>query len=84
LIDGASGHWPATVRCPPPPNGDPCNVVDNPAVVPGEITEVVFAGWGHRADEPNGTYVFNFTVHGTLNGTPLDLHASSRPIEMTD
>jgi hypothetical protein len=24
-----------------------------------------------------------YTVHGTLNGTPVDLNASSPPIEMT-
>jgi len=34
--------------------------------------------------EPNGTYVFTYVVHGTLNGTPGDLEASSKPIVMTD
>lgn len=76
-----SGHWPATVLC---PETGLCNDVRNPAVVPGEITSVVYAGWVHGDTEPNGWYVFKFTVHGTLNGTPVDLTASSRPILMTD
>ena len=43
-----------------------------------------FPGWGHAPGEPNGKYVFEFTVHGTLNGTPIDVSASSKPILMTD
>lgn len=76
-----SGHWPTTVNC--PPGNDPCNVVTNPAVVPGEVTSVVYAGWIHAVDEPDGTYVFRYTVRGTFEGTPVELHASSQPIEMT-
>lgn len=77
-----SGHWPATVTC--PPGSDPCNVVGNPAVIPGEITSVVFLGWTHGETEPNGTHVFKYVIHGTLNGSPVDLRASSPPIRMTD
>jgi hypothetical protein len=77
-----AGHWPSTVRCQGAPE-IPC-VVENPAVVPGEVAEVVFAGWVHGADEPNGRYVFKFAVHGTLNGSPVVVRANSRPIEMTD
>ena len=77
-----AGHWPSTVSC--PPGGDPCNIVGNPAVIPGEITSVVFTGWTHGVGEANGTHVFKYVVHGTLNGTPVDLTAYSRPIEMTD
>jgi hypothetical protein len=78
-----SGHWPSTVTCTPgaPP---PCNVVDNPAVLPGENTAILYGGWIHGDQEPNGTYVFRYTVHGTLNGTPVDLTASSPPILMTN
>jgi hypothetical protein len=78
-----SGHWTSTVSCPPgsPP---PCSVVGSPAVVPGENTAVLYTGWVHAASEPNGTYVFRYTVHGTLNGTPVDLTASGPPIVMTD
>jgi hypothetical protein len=75
-----SGRWPSTVTCQGQP---PCNVVGDPAVIPGENTVVVFDGWSHGVGEPNGTYVFKFTVHGTLNGTPVDLTASSPPISMT-
>lgn len=79
-----SGHWPATVNCtPPPPFSDPCNIVTNPAVVPGEVTSVVYAGFVHGADEQDGTYVFKFTVRGSLEGTPVALRANSQPIRMT-
>ena len=43
-----------------------------------------YTGWIHAVGEPNGKYVFRYTVHGTLNGTPVDLTASSPPIVMTD
>jgi hypothetical protein len=77
-----AGHWPATVSC--PPSSDPCNIVGSPAVIPGEVTSVLFTGWTHAVGEPNGTHVFRYVVHGSLNGTPVDLTAYSRPIEMTD
>ncbi len=76
-----AGHWPSTLHC---PDTGPCNVIGSPAVVPGEQAAVLFAGWGHGAGEPNGRYVFQYTVHGTLNGLPADVTASSRPIFMTD
>lgn len=78
-----SGHWPATVNCPPPPSGDPCNLVTSPAVVPGEVTSVLYAGWVHGDEEPDGRYVFKYTVRGTLEGMPVELRASSQPIKMT-
>jgi hypothetical protein len=80
-----SGHWPATVTCEGQPGSfqTPCDVVSSPAVIPGENTVVLYAGWAHGTTEPNGTYVFKFTVHGSLNGTSLDLSASSPPIQMT-
>lgn len=76
-----SGHWPSTVTC--PPGSDPCNVVDNPAVLPGEDVVVLYTGWAHGSTEPNGQYVFEYTVHGTLNDTPVVLTASPPPILMT-
>jgi len=80
-----SGHWPSTVTCEGQPGSfqTPCDVVGSPAVLPGENTVVLYAGWAHGTTEPNGTYVFKFTVHGTRNGTPLDLTATSQPIQMT-
>jgi hypothetical protein len=39
--------------------------------------------WFHGSDEPTGSYVFRFTLHGTLNGAPVDLTASSKSIQMT-
>jgi hypothetical protein len=80
-----SGHWPSTVTCEGEPGAfhTPCDVVGSPAVVPGERTAALYPGWVHGNTEPNGTYVFRFTVHGTLNGAPVDLTASSPPIKMT-
>jgi hypothetical protein len=80
---GSAGRWPSTVTCGQPPS-PPCTVVTSPAILPGENTVIFWDGWFHGADEPNGTYVFRFTVHGTLNGTPVDLTASSPSILMTD
>ncbi len=79
-----SGHWPSTVKCQPGAPPDPCNEIHNPAVVPGEIASVLYTGWSHAVGEPNGTYVFRYTIHGTLNGAPVDLTASTPPISMTD
>ena len=76
------GHWPATATC--PPEGPPCNQVSNPAVMPGERTDIFWTGWAHGNEEPNGLYVFRYTVHGTLNGEPVDVSANSPPIRMTD
>jgi hypothetical protein len=70
------------VEC--PPAGPPCNGVRSPAVLPGEKTSVLYTGWGHAAGEPNGKYVFRFTVHGTIDGVPVDLTTSTPPIKMTD
>jgi hypothetical protein len=81
-LPGYAARWTETVQC--PSTGPPCNEVRSPAVLPGEKTAVFFAGWGHAAGEPNGKYVFEFTVHGTLNGTPIDVSASSKPIFMID
>jgi hypothetical protein len=76
------GHWPATATC--PPEGPPCNQVTNPAVMPGERTDIFWTGWLHGDAEPNGLYVFRYTVHGTLNGEPVEVSGSSPPIRMTD
>jgi hypothetical protein len=79
-----AGHWPSTLKCTPAPDTSPCTIIGSPAVVPGEQAAVLFAGWGHSPGEPNGKYVFRYTVHGTLNGEPVDVSASSKPIVMTD
>jgi hypothetical protein len=79
---GSAGKWPSTVTCSQPPTA-PCNVVTSPAILPGERTSIFVDGWIHVSSEPNGTYVFQYVVHGTLNGTPVDLTASSPPIQMT-
>jgi hypothetical protein len=72
-----------TVKCQPTAPPDPCNEIHSPAVIPGENTSVVYSGWVHSAGELNGTYAFRFTIHGTLNGNPVDLIADSAPIRMT-
>jgi hypothetical protein len=77
-----SGHWIVSATC--PAEGPPCNVVDtNPAVLPQEDATVFWTGWAHGDAEPNGTYVFKFKIHGSFNGTAVDLNASSPPIVMT-
>jgi hypothetical protein len=81
-LPGYAKRWVETVEC--PSAGPPCNAVRSPAVLPGEKTSVFFTGWGHGAGEPNGTYEFRFTVHGTLNGDPVELTANSKSIKMTD
>jgi hypothetical protein len=80
-----SGHWPSTVDCEGQPGAfhTPCDVVVNPAVLPGENTVATYFGFIHGVGELNGTYVFRYTIHGTLNGNPVDLTASSPPIQMT-
>ena len=83
LIRSWAGHWPTTVTCQPGAPPDPCNEIHSPAVIAGENTSILYAGWAHGAVEPSGTYVFRFTIHGTLNGNPLDLTADSPPIKMT-
>jgi hypothetical protein len=80
-----SGHWPSTVDCEGQPGSfhTPCDVVLNPAVLPGENVAAVYTGFVHSVGELNGTYVFRYTIHGTLNGAPVNLTASSAPIQMT-
>ncbi|MGB2875248.1 MAG: hypothetical protein WBB76_07205 [Gaiellaceae bacterium] len=77
-----AGHWPSTVRC-DSVNPSTCHVAGHPAVLPGENTAPLYFSWVHGSTEPDGTYVFTFTEHGTVNGTPLDVRASTPPILMT-
>jgi hypothetical protein len=79
---GSAGRFISTVTCGQPITL-PCNTVTSPSVLPGEDTAVFFDGWNHVQGELDGTLVERFTVHGTLNGTPVDLTASSRPILLT-
>src|ERR671931_575859 len=72
---GFSGRWPVSCA----PFSSPCDV-RSPAVLPGETTAPFVSRWIHGADEPDGTYVFTFTLHGTLNGEPVDVTASSKKI----
>jgi hypothetical protein len=80
---GTSGRWPSTVTCGDPIAPPPCTTVLNPAILPGENTIGFYDGFFHGSTEPTGSYVFRFTFHGTLNGTPVDLTASSKAIQMT-
>jgi hypothetical protein len=80
-----SGRWPSTVTCQGQPGSfqAPCDVVGNPSVIPGENAAVAYTSFAHGIGEPHGSYVFRYVVHGTFNGAPLDLTASSQPITMT-
>jgi hypothetical protein len=64
------------------PFTSPCDV-RSPAVLPGENTAPFISRWVHGADEPDGAYVFTFTLHGTLNGEPVNVTATSKKIVMT-
>ena len=76
----ASGRWPATVLC----DGDPpCTDIQNPAVIPGEDTVGLYVGWVHDTTDQTGNWVFTYTIHGTLNGNPVDLTTSSPPTRFT-
>jgi hypothetical protein len=79
-LPGYSARWPATVLCDGSP---PCTDIRDPAVVPGEDIAAFFLGWYHGNTEPNGSYVFVYTIHGTLDGKAVDLTASSPAIKMT-
>jgi hypothetical protein len=80
----SAGRFISTVTCGDPVTV-PCNTVISPAVLPGEDVAVFVEGWFHTTDpsDPNGLLVVTFTVHGTLNGTPVDLTASAPPIQET-
>jgi hypothetical protein len=85
---GWAADWPSTATCPGTPpwlndSTDPCTIVIAPAILPGEKTVAFFMGWAHGTGEPNGTYVFRFTIHGTVDGQPVDLTADSPSIVMT-
>jgi hypothetical protein len=73
-----AGRWPVSCA----PFSSPCEVT-SPAVLPGETTAPFVSRWIHTADEPDGTYIFTFTLHGTLNGEPVDVTATSKKIVMT-
>lgn len=75
------GRWPVEV-VPGTCSGDSCSI-GSPAVLPGENIAIFYMGWVHGSDEPNGRYVFTFTVHGTVNGSPLDVVGRSSTIVMT-
>jgi hypothetical protein len=76
------GHWPVEVT----PSG-----IGNPSVLPGENVAILYVGWVHCSQgcagapvsEPNGLYVFHFTVRGTVNGVEDDITLQSFPIVMT-
>jgi hypothetical protein len=75
---GFAGRWPVSCA----PFTSPCDV-RSPAVLPGETTAPLVSRWIHGVDDPDGTYVFTFTLNGTLNGEPVEVTASSKKIVMT-
>ena len=79
-FNAVSGRWPATVLC---GSGPPCSDIRNPAVIPGEDTTAFYIGRIQNGPGPTGTFVFKYTIHGTVNGIPIDLTASSPPIQLT-
>jgi hypothetical protein len=55
--------------------------VGKPAIIPGENTVAVF--FGQPLELGSGKYVFNYTLHGTVNGNPVDLSATSPQVIAT-
>ena len=73
-----TGRWPTTVTG----NIDVGFTVGKPAVIPGENTVAFYVG--QQFELGPGAYVFKYTLHGTLNGSPVDLSATSPRITATD
>jgi hypothetical protein len=73
-----TGRWPTTVTG----NTVTGFQVGKPAIIPGENTVAVF--FGRPLELGSGKYVFKYTLHGTLNGNPVDLTATSPQILVTD
>jgi hypothetical protein len=65
-----TGRWPTTVTG---PAGS--YLVGKPAIIPGENTVAVY--FGQPLDLGSGKYVFVYTLHGTINGNPVELTATS-------
>ena len=85
-LQDCAAHWPMTVKCAGmPPWKTPCQTIGSPAVLPGESTYIFYFAWVHGSppSEPNGKFVFVFTVHGSRNGVSADITASSPTIKMT-
>lgn len=76
---GMAGRWPMTVTCDieTDPISPPCNIVSDPAVLPGEEIIIFYYAQVFDATNSAGRYVYAFTVHGTINGQTLDLTAKS-------
>ena len=72
-----TGRWPTTVTG----NVNAGFQVGKPAIIPGENTVAVF--FGQPLDLGSGKYVFNYTLHGTLDGNPVDLSATSPQVTAT-
>lgn len=73
-----TGRWPTTVTG----NINSSFQVGKPAIIPGENTVAVY--FGQSFDYGPGAYVFTYTLHGTLNGSPVDLSATGPRITATD
>lgn len=66
-----TGRWPTTVT------GNVNNgfQVGRPAIIPGENTVAFYVG--QPLDLGAGKYVYKYVLHGTLNGSPVELTAIS-------
>lgn len=69
-----TGRWPTTVTG----NINAGFQVGKPAIIPGENTVAFYVG--QPLDLGSGKYVFAYTLHGTLNGNPVDLSATGPQI----
>jgi hypothetical protein len=69
-----TGRWPTTVTG----NIDVGFTVGKPAIIPAENTVTFYIG--QQFELQPGAFVFKYTLHGTLNGSPVDLRATSPPV----
>lgn len=77
-----AGRWPTTVTVDFTTTPPSCCVVGKPAIIPGENTVAFYVG--QPLDLGSGKYVFQYTLHGKLNGDPVDLSATSPQVNATD
>jgi hypothetical protein len=86
-LQDCAAHWLMTVKCSGSPGSwvTPCQALGNPAILPGESAYIFYFTWVHGSppSEPNGMFIFQILVLGSLNGSTVSLSAASPMITMT-
>jgi hypothetical protein len=86
-VQDCAAHWLMTVKCSGSPGSwvTPCQTLGNPSILPGESAYIFYFAWVHGSppSEPNGMYIFQILVLGSLNGSTVSLSSASPMITMT-